>query len=969
MSSKRLRSNRGLHIKQVSSKNLLSEAPVTRDFQAQLWTPIIAETMGVNLDLITGYSGDDEESKLIKMIKDTKKHPDHAIMEELAEHIKTEKMEMQNQEAKKKVNSLVTYVNLRDSTGSTALHYACQQRFETAQDICEFLLDRGARIGVVAGRLGITPLHLAIKSKNIPLAMFLLERGAPIDTKTLSFDSEDDLKDIMGRTGNVGKSGVSQGKSIGGGTLSYEVHCEDVKALEANDEISFVKMEESERKNQQREKSRRESGMITTMSQASLGEEDGGKKRITFTIKAVDYKTKLITIDGKMGYEASLLKEMMNEDEVNIRKWVWIRKPQKNKNNVTSQFAKHSRWKGHFDESAIHMATRNCLIPVVRELLDSGANPNEKNYQGETPLHIAFRKNKEYKAVYLAARRKRLEEDATPEDRINWEHIKVKAYEEENPCSIIAFMLINAGGDIQRMDNDSNKAMSDLDVEYWYESHKHKLCSLLGNPTVKGYDDPIFNDKRTQYAIDFQWQKKRTKYVFDIVMWIIYMFLLFYPGMNTNRRHFYDKRWSDIKWATNELFVNEEFRDGMALNYNDIANVEEFYEWFDNVALPGLYGEALPYRVQNTTSKGMRGAVSTFGRIVGRPRIRQLRSNLKGRCSGIYGGKNSKNNGQCMYPYITKSDDEFYNKLTKEDKQNEIVSKRSSLAWDDLYCDGIGIIKGERHCSRPDKGNNCKEKTEDYYSILFDGMEIQSGGFSPELPDPRLGKSGVQAKAISQKLQKCNFIDANTRVVVVEFVLVNPSMLDIFTLAHFAVEFDVTGAVYPRSKIHQYRIFRDPSKIGKRHGVTQDIASLYMYYVLIFMTICYLYNEFDQFTTSVYNAEYMHLWPRVRLPGFVLLDDADADSKALALSDYLREKLYRKDENVHSMSKRKPSFSIPISLRFAAAVAKTATEDIPDQDAVQIHIRWPWKGTKSDEVNLFPADRYITFMERLSSVI
>ena len=58
------------------------------------------------------------------------------------------------------------------------------------------------------------------------------------------------------------------------------------------------------------------------------------------------------------------------------------------------------------------------------------------------------------------------------------------------------------------------------------------------------------------------------------------MFLLFYPGMNTNRRHFYDKRWSDIKWAAIELFVNEEFRDGMALNYNDIANVEEFYEWF-----------------------------------------------------------------------------------------------------------------------------------------------------------------------------------------------------------------------------------------------------------------------------------------------------------------------------------------------------------------------------------------------------
>ena len=68
------------------------------------------------------------------------------------------------------------------------------------------------------------------------------------------------------------------------------------------------------------------------------------------------------------------------------------------------------------------------------------------------------------------------------------------------------------------------------------------------------------------------------------------------------------------------------------------------------------------------------------------------------------------------------------------------------------------------------------------------------------------------------------------------------------------------------------------------------------------------------------------------------------------------------------MSKESPVF--PYQYPYvSAAVAKTATEDIPDQDAVQIHIRWPWKGTKSDVVDLFPADRYITFMERLAGVI
>ena len=108
-----------------------------------------------------------------------------------------------------------------------------------------------------------------------------------------------------------------------------------------------------------------------------------------------------------------------------------------------SQFAKHSRWKGHYNESAIHMATKQCMTPVVRKLLELGADPNEPNYLGETPLHVCFRKNTEYKAVYIAARKCR---SFSPADRINWEQVKVKTYEEENPCSIIASMLINCRG-------------------------------------------------------------------------------------------------------------------------------------------------------------------------------------------------------------------------------------------------------------------------------------------------------------------------------------------------------------------------------------------------------------------------------------------------------------------------------------------------------------------------------------------
>ena len=61
------------------------------------------------------------------------------------------------------------------------------------------------------------------------------------------------------------------------------------------------------------------------------------------------------------------------------------------------------------------------------------------------------------------------------------------------------------------------------------------------------------------------------------------------------------------------------------------------------------------------------------------------------------------------------------------------------------------------------------------------------------------------------------------------------------------------------------------------------------------------------------------------------------------------------------------SKAIPVSLRLAAAVAKSSFEDIPDQDPVWINIRLPWKtADELDKVQLFPADTYQTFMQRLS---
>ena len=47
-------------------------------------------------------------------------------------------------------------------------------------------------------------------------------------------------------------------------------------------------------------------------------------------------------------------------------------------------------------------------------------------------------------------------------------------------------MLIDAGGDVSRVDDDNIPAMTDVDVEFWYKSHETIMLSMIGFPNLKG---------------------------------------------------------------------------------------------------------------------------------------------------------------------------------------------------------------------------------------------------------------------------------------------------------------------------------------------------------------------------------------------------------------------------------------------------------------------------------------------------
>jgi ankyrin repeat protein len=76
-------------------------------------------------------------------------------------------------------SEIVNYLNIRDSNGNTALHYASglSRTFELA----EILIQKGANVNAI-NNVGHTPLHSACSNGLIETAKILHSNGAEIDT-------------------------------------------------------------------------------------------------------------------------------------------------------------------------------------------------------------------------------------------------------------------------------------------------------------------------------------------------------------------------------------------------------------------------------------------------------------------------------------------------------------------------------------------------------------------------------------------------------------------------------------------------------------------------------------------------------------------------------------------------------------------------------------------------------------------
>ncbi|KNC47301.1 polycystin-2 [Thecamonas trahens ATCC 50062] len=266
----------------------------------------------------------------------------------------------------------------------------------------------------------------------------------------------------------------------------------------------------------------------------------------------------------------------------------------------------------------------------------------------------------------------------------------------------------------------------------------------------------------------------------EVVLYILFLVafcLMAYGARNSTYSYHYNALMKD-------LFLEEEFpvsSSHILKNFYDCATIEEVWQYLNGPFLAGL---------ADNGSNGPDGYIYGVNRLIGMARLRQLRVK-PGKCPLLGAFKSSFAVQGCLAPY-------------KEQYESRETFSAGTAPF--------------RYASESEVGG---------FEVLGRITRYDGGGFVEYF-------NGTSSDASKMAfLQTNNWLDVQTRVVVVDFSTYNAN-INMFFVGQMVFEFLPSGGVVPSSVFRVIRFYRYPPTASGRFQIFLEltVAAFVLFYVL-----------------------------------------------------------------------------------------------------------------------------------------
>ena len=223
-------------------------------------------------------------------------------------------------------------------------------------------------------------------------------------------------------------------------------------------------------------------------------------------------------------------------------------------------------------------------------------------------------------------------------------------------------LAVRVGADLEEVDNSNRTCFSNAAKQLWYDKMEPALAREAWTNVATGYQSHLFQDARTQLAVQRRWELDiQGKVYMRLCCWVLFIFLVMTVAVwQTGRDGHYAR---GIQAGFEETILFDEYGAHHS-GFWDMRNDGELQEWLTEVLGPNMYVATrhLPqgrwnlqwlthqrgwlcsyegmgrYRDGGLDAKDQTewpyGAIYSFNYLVGRPRIRTIRSKVEP-CAGI----------------------------------------------------------------------------------------------------------------------------------------------------------------------------------------------------------------------------------------------------------------------------------------------------------------------------------------------